>query len=297
MEIPDRVNDLVVHTGAGQSGPDQPAQGTASPNLSRNALGQPQVQSQGQPATDASSILPQASTSEGGTYVAEIPGSALLTDSDIFSFLGRVQQGARPPTPTGLVGVNNMWEAQPIAPFVQPRCAIPSMPTGNEGVESPPGLVVVEASPASPSQAELGMILKAIQTFLTEIPKIDLGDVATRATRLIGWKNGMMQALALVGYHLQEWWRWCLEASGRAYRRFLDAGNHERESILPLDLMPKAWAQLDSWMRPKKHCLNQSPLRSVIGSPCELVRVILTRLTPLSSTLLSNLAQATQKSV
>ena len=149
-------------------GPNLPVQGIPNLNLPGNAPHQPQVQSRGQPAPDVGSF-PHASISEGCVYVPEIPGSALRTDSDVFSFLGRLQPGVRPPAPTGLVGVNNLWEAQPIGPFVQPRCAIPIMPTSNEGVESPPGLVVAEA-PASPSQAELGMVPNAIQTFLTEIP-------------------------------------------------------------------------------------------------------------------------------
>ena len=95
------------------------------------------------------------------------------------------------------------------------------------------------------------MILKAIQTFLSDMPKLPLGDVATRATRLLGWKTAIEQALIPVGTHMCDWWRWCLKKAQVAYRQFLAASIQDRESILPLDTLPSAWKQIDSWMRPK----------------------------------------------
>jgi hypothetical protein len=63
------------------------------------------------------------------------------------------------------------------------------------------------------------MILKAIQTFLSDLPKLELGDVATRATRLLSWKTAIEQALVPVGSIMRNWWRWCLLKAGVAYSR------------------------------------------------------------------------------
>ena len=95
------------------------------------------------------------------------------------------------------------------------------------------------------------MIMKAIQTFLNVMPKLELGEVATRATRLLTWKSTVEQALIPIGNTLRLWWRWCLNSANVAYKRFLKATLQERESILPLDKLPDAWDQIDSWMRPK----------------------------------------------
>jgi hypothetical protein len=95
------------------------------------------------------------------------------------------------------------------------------------------------------------MILKAIQTFTSELPKLELGDIATRANRLLSWTSAAEQALVPVGSHLRNWWRWCTQKAQVAYRRFLDFIIQDRESGLPLDILLSAWQQIDSWMRSK----------------------------------------------
>jgi len=98
---------------------------------------------------------------------------------------------------------------------------------------------------------ELNMILKMIQTFLIELPKIQLGDVSTRANRLIAWKTEIDQALVPIGTHMRNWWRWCMTQAQKTYTRFLAASIQERESVMPSLPMPEIWVQIDSWMRTK----------------------------------------------
>ena len=95
------------------------------------------------------------------------------------------------------------------------------------------------------------MIMKALGQYLHDLPKLELGDVSTRANRLLSWKSIIDLALIPVGAQLRVWWKWCLEKAGIAYRRFLAAGINERESIQPTEPFPEVWVQIDSWMRPK----------------------------------------------
>jgi hypothetical protein len=211
----------------------------ANHGLPRNAQGQLSAQSPSQPLTDVLSGQQVASAVDGGQRVTEIQGS------DVFSFLAGPQP-TRSSVPSDPTRVHDAGGALPIVPHLQLGCQTPSLPTGVEALSAPPGLVAAAASPLLPTSAELGMILKAIQTFLNDLPKLELGDVATRATRLLTWKATVEQALIPTGNHLRSWWRWCLQSAHVAYRRFLKASIQERESILPLDLLPTEWEQIDS---------------------------------------------------
>ena len=54
------------------------------------------------------------------------------------------------------------------------------------------------------------MLLKAIEAFVKELPKLELGEVSTRANRLLSWKVAVEQAVSPAGPHLKAWWKWCL---------------------------------------------------------------------------------------
>ena len=95
------------------------------------------------------------------------------------------------------------------------------------------------------------MLMKTMQVFLPELPKLELGDISTRANRLITWRTAVEQAIIPAGSHLRAWWRWCLNQAEIAYRAFLRARIQEREAIIPTAKLPTAWEQVDSWMRPK----------------------------------------------
>ena len=107
------------------------------------------------------------------------------------------------------------------------------------------------ASLLTPTQAELQMILKGITIFLRDLPNLELGDVVTRAIRVISWKCTVNQALIPVGLHLCRRWNWILQTTNVAYQWFLKASIQDRESTLPADHLPMAWEQIDSWMRSK----------------------------------------------
>jgi len=255
---PAGVNDLAAQQATLRSGPGlSVTPQVAGSTLAGDLTGLPPVESSAQPRTDVLSGWPGANTGEGGLALTQVVGGeqlvSLPTDSDVFSFLAGAQPNVSSAqrSPQGPTRDHDQGRYQPVVPQLPFGCERPSLPTGEEKVLSPPGLGVADASPQPPTQAELGMILKAIQTFLSDLPKLELGDMASRATRLLSWKSAMEQALVPVGAHLRDWWKWCLHKAGVAHKQFLAAPIHTRESIMPLDTLPSAWVQIDSWMRPR----------------------------------------------
>ena len=95
------------------------------------------------------------------------------------------------------------------------------------------------------------MLLKMLDTFLKELPRLELGDASTRAHRLLTWKVAVQQQITPAGRRLKAWWKWCIGQAETTYDVFLLAGIHEREAIVPKAQMPVEWEQLESWMRPK----------------------------------------------
>jgi hypothetical protein len=95
------------------------------------------------------------------------------------------------------------------------------------------------------------MLMKSIQAFVPDFPKLELGDPATRATRLRSWRTTVTQAINPAGPHLIAWWEWCLREAEVAHKSFLKTPLHQRESILPGAPMPSAWLQMEAWVRPR----------------------------------------------
>ena len=95
------------------------------------------------------------------------------------------------------------------------------------------------------------MLMKSIQAFVPEFPKLEMGDVTTRAGRLLSWRIAVDQAVNPAGPHLIQWWKWCQKEAEAAYKVFLSKPLHQRESILPTSPMPAAWQQLEAWIRPR----------------------------------------------
>ena len=95
------------------------------------------------------------------------------------------------------------------------------------------------------------MLLKMIQSFLTELPKLELGDVSTRATKLQQWKIAVRVAISPAGPIILAWWDWCLQEAEAVYQVFLHASLQVREALVPTSAMPAAWTQLEAWLRPK----------------------------------------------
>ena len=254
--VPPRVADLAAAEQVRQSGLDMTHNaGVAETRLSRDALSQLTAQNQVQPRTDATSGELGIIAVYSGQQVNEVQGGIsdevmLPTDDDMFTFLAGTQQSctSAPQMPTGVFDTDS---ARSLRPLAQPSCAAPAFPVGDASVAAPPGLSGSNASQTTLTHGELGMIMKSIQTFLSEVPKLELGDVATRATRLLAWKANFEQVLIPVGPTVRNWWRWCIKKAAEAHKRFLAATLQDRESVTPLDRMPQVWEQVDSWMRPK----------------------------------------------
>ena len=90
------------------------------------------------------------------------------------------------------------------------------------------------------------MLMKALQAFVSDLPKLELGDISTRANRLLSWRVAVEQAIIPAGSHLKAWWRWCLLQAEKAHKIFIKASIHEREEILPAEAMPAVWEQIHS---------------------------------------------------
>ena len=254
--MPPRVFDLTAAEQVRQSGLDMIHDtAVAETRLSRDALSQLTAQNQVQPRTDATSGEFGITAVYGGQQVNEVQGGIsndvmLPTDDDMFTFLAGTQQSctSAPQMPTGVFDTDS---ARSLRPQAQQSCTVPALPVGNASVAAPPGLSGSNASQTTLTHGELGMIMKSIQTFLNEVPKLELGDIATRATRLLAWKANFEQVLIPVGPTVRNWWRWCIQKAAEAHKRFLAATLQDRESVMPLDRMPQVWEQVDSWMRPK----------------------------------------------
>ena len=91
------------------------------------------------------------------------------------------------------------------------------------------------------------MLLKMMDTFLKELPRLEMGDASNRAHRLLTWKVAVQQQIAPVGLRLKTWWKWCIEQAETTYDVFLQTSIYDREGIVPC----AAWEQIESWMRPK----------------------------------------------
>ena len=108
-----------------------------------------------------------------------------------------------------------------------------------------------EASPPSMGHGELGMLLKSIQTFVSELPKLDMGEAGSRASRFHGWRVQVEQTLNPAGPQILQWWRWCLRHAEAAHKVFLQTSMHQRECVMPSAVLPAPWLQLEAWVRPK----------------------------------------------
>ena len=82
------------------------------------------------------------------------------------------------------------------------------------------------------------MIMKSLQLFRPDLPKLVLGDPATRANRLLNWKIAVEQTLAPTEPHMKAWWQCCYAQARKAYTQFMHANIHDREAIIPVEIMP-----------------------------------------------------------
>ena len=77
------------------------------------------------------------------------------------------------------------------------------------------------------------MILKAIQVFVPELTKLELGVTATRASRLLNWLTSVELAVNPAGPHVVQWWKWCRDQAHEAHTTFLNTPMQLREHVVP----------------------------------------------------------------
>ena len=87
------------------------------------------------------------------------------------------------------------------------------------------------ASVAGPNMAELNMIMKALQTLVPELPKLDPGDPGTRARRFQHWLLQVTQALEPAGYHVTSWWSWIRASADAAHKILISTPLDHREQV------------------------------------------------------------------
>ena len=177
-------------------------------------------------------------------------------NSDIFSFLAGSRPERAPPGggPSGLGGTSASAGAAPSLPTF--GCGAGShsgsFPAAAGGLQLlPSGTVGSPAPAAGPSTGELNMILKTMQTFVSDLPKLEPGDPATRARRFQQWVLHVSQALAPTGFHVTAWWNWINSSALEAHKEFIEAPIDRREHILPRQRVPPEHSTVECWMRPR----------------------------------------------
>ena len=148
-----------------------------------------------------------------------------------------------------------------------PQARTPTTSGDAAGSLLPPGLVASDASQTLPSTADLNMLLKLIAVYLPSgLPKLEMGELATRPLRLISWKQQIVTALNPVGSLALHWWQWVIQAAERAHVRFVAAHIQDRESVVPTDVMPGKYSEVDAWLKPKLMEAIPAQTRSIIDS-------------------------------
>ena len=189
-------------------------------------------------------------------------------DSDLFSFLA----GSRPPRtpheggPSGFGGTSTLRRVAPSLPtFGLGAGSDESLPVAASGMQLiPAGTVGSPAPAAAPSTQDLQMILKTMQSFVTELPKLEAGEPATRARKYQQWVLQVSQALAPTGAHVMGWWSWVQSSALEAHKEFVETPLDRREHAFPRLRVPPEHATVECWMRPRILACLPKPQRDWI---------------------------------
>ena len=93
--------------------------------------------------------------------------------------------------------------------------------------------------------------MKTLQIFVPEVPKLQAGESATRARRLLQWFQQVTQALEPAGHHVTSWWTWVRLSAHSTHIIFLTKPLDQQDQIYPQELVPPHFAEVESWMRPR----------------------------------------------
>ena len=126
----------------------------------------------------------------------------LQADSDVYRYLA----GTQPVQPMGIAGPTPTVQGYGIQ-LHGSGAAFPGI--NGEVVPVQSNVKGAAASPPNLTASELGMIMKSLQAFVPEFPKLELGDASTPANRLLNWTTTVEQAINPAGPHVIQWWKWC----------------------------------------------------------------------------------------
>ena len=165
-----------------------------------------------------------ASRLSANQYFTEVgvPGTPVqgTKDSDVFSYLAGPQQGRsmsyHPVTFAGAPTAAGLGASAPLALCCDTHS--PGAFGGDVPAQNFYGSTDVPVQPISTT--ELGFLMKAIASFVSELPKLEFGESATRAGRLQTWLGAVGQAVQPAGPHLISWWNWVRQEAEKAHKIF-----------------------------------------------------------------------------
>ena len=89
---------------------------------------------------------------------------------------------------------------------------------------------------------ELNMVLKTLQTFVPELPKLDSGDPGARARWFQQWLLQVTQAIEPAGHYVTAWWSWIRTAAENAHNILITRPLDQREQVSPKESVPPQFA-------------------------------------------------------
>ena len=94
--------------------------------------------------------------------------------------------------------------------------------------------------------AELNVLLKFLQT-LGDLPKIELGDPASRGERLVVWRTAVEAQLRTTRKVVMDWWKWSYAGAEIYFNHWLKLPLLQRNQIKITEDMPVRFQTVEDW--------------------------------------------------
>ena len=98
--------------------------------------------------------------------------------------------------------------------------------------------------------AELNVLLKFLQT-LGDLPKIELGEPASRGERLAVWRTAVEAQLRTTRRVVMEWWQWSYAGAEIYYNHWLKLPLLQRNQIKISEDIPMRFQTVEDWFFPR----------------------------------------------
>ena len=98
--------------------------------------------------------------------------------------------------------------------------------------------------------AELNVLLKFLQT-LGDLPKIELGEPASRGERLAVWRTAVEAQLRTTRKVVMDWWKWSYAGAEIYYNHWLKLPLLHRNQIKITEDMPVRFQTVEDWFFPR----------------------------------------------